>query len=121
MQQPILVMAGFDEAKGPSDCDFTYDIKGVELHPGEQVECLPLFRKIGHCSHELAIDPVDKGLVHDQRAHRVQVGGLPALHGMFRIAPFREEIFVSFVEAAKRAVEFGLAEFRTGTIDGADG
>jgi hypothetical protein len=40
---------------------------------------------------------------------------------MFRIAPFREEIFVSFVEAAKRAVEFGLAEFRTGTIDGADG
>jgi hypothetical protein len=39
---------------------------------------------------------------------------------MFRIASFGEEIFVSFVEA-KRAVEFGLAEFRTGTIDGADG
>jgi hypothetical protein len=40
---------------------------------------------------------------------------------MFRIAPLGEEIPVCIVGVAKRAVERGLAEFRTGTIDGADG
>jgi hypothetical protein len=120
VQQPVLVMTGVDETERAADGDLADYIEGVELHPGEQVECLLRFGEAGHCGHELAVYFVNEGLVHDEGAHGVQVGGPSAFLGMLRVASLGEKIFVCLVERTERAVVLGLAEFRTGAVDGAD-